>query len=196
MKKTAKFLTIAIVLAIVLSVLAGCIPARNPENYYVNDSTNLPEELKQGSYNLTSLIYHNATKGDKGGKYFLSVKDTEVIIRNELFVMGKTRCENPKYHELQFYGIFRAVGSKNDRYRPVEPEDIGNADRDESGREIKRCIAVFDSDDRDTGFRIYIMDDEVWLAYFIEDGDAPWMCDDLFTIKYDRIGSLNPDKEN
>lgn len=189
--KKIRFFMIVMALAIAINALAGCVPARNPENYYLNDSTKLPSELKQGAYDLTSLIYHNAIKGDMGGKYFLSIKDTEVVIRDELFVMGNTSYEKPKYHELQFEGIIRAIGSKNDRYRPVEPDNIGNSDRDESDREVKRCIAVFDSADVDTGFRIYMMDDEVWLAYFVEDGGAPWMCDDLFTIKYDKLANID-----
>lgn len=194
MKAGKKYFVVALTVIFMISAMISCLGARNPKNYYVDESTSLPSEILEGSYSLSSLKYHNIQRGTSGGMYFESVQDTEVRITNSLFVMGESEYENPKYHELEFYGIIRTFGEKNDKYRPISVEDIGELDMDESARSIKRCIAVFDSKDKDTGFRLYIMDDEIWLGYFMETDSVLWVCDDVFVIAKNKIDLPKLDK--
>lgn len=184
MKNTLKSIIVCVLAAVfAASVFTGCLPARHPENYYLNDSTALPAEIELGDYRLDSLKYRSFKATASYADYYNHFKDSKVQLRNSVFQMGDTMINSPKYHELEFEGVIRAAGTKNDHYRPVSADDIQGFDMDETKHEVKRCIAVFDSEDNDTGYRLYIFDDELWLGFFEKTNDVDWMCADIFILK-------------
>lgn len=187
MKNTLKAIIVCCMAAVfAATALVGCMPARHPENYYLNDSTALPEEIELGDYYLASLKYRSFRSTANYVDYFNHFKDSEVQLRNSIFQMGETIVNSPKYHELMFEGVIRAAGTKNDHYRPVSPDAIKDFDMDETKHEVKRCIAVFDSEDNDTGYRLYIFDDELWIGFFEKTNDIDWMCADVFVLKKEK----------
>lgn len=181
-----KFITMALVAIMLISVCMGCNSEKNPKNYYLNDSTALPEGITAGNYNLDSLKYRNPQDTTLYAEYFDRYKDSEVVINEELFRMGETTFHSPKYHEMQFNGYIPGIVNIKYRYRPLKSGEGGDFVLDESAHEAKRCIAVFDSADVDTGYRIFIMDGKIWLGYFFESQNS-WICRDIFIIKRRKI---------
>lgn len=180
------FLVTAIMMLLCIS---GC-DSGVPEEYLVDSSNvKLPEQINQGYYmlkDISAMKYHTADQSVDKALYFKQVADTEFRITDDEFSFGSNTIKSPYYREIKFNGIIRVFMGKEDIYRAIDPSEAGSVDADESGREVTRCFVITKSDGTDTNYRLYMMDDELWVAHFYWDGDT-LECEDIFVLTYDKI---------
>lgn len=172
-----------------LLCISGC-DNKVPEKYWT-DSINvkLPEQINQGYYilkDISAIKYHAADQSVDRALYFKQIAGTEFKITDDEFCFGSNTIKSPYYREIKFNGIIRVFMGKEDIYRAIDPSEAGSVDANESGREVTRCFVITKSDGTDTNYRLYMMDDELWIAHFYWDGDT-LACEDIFVLTYDRI---------
>lgn len=180
------FLITAIMMFLCIS---GC-DSKVPEEYWVDSSSvKLPEQINQGYYmlkDISAMKYHTADQSIDRALYFKQIADTEFRITDDEFSFGDKTIKSPYYREIEFNGIIRAFMGKEDIYRAINSSEVGSVDADESRREVTRCFVITKSDGTDTNYRLYMMDDELWIAHFYWDGDT-LVCEDIFVLTYNKI---------
>ncbi len=195
MKKHVRFFVLIMAITMLLGTL-GCGSSKVPSKYWVDDTNvGLPAQIKQGFYKLkdvSAIKYHAADQSVDKALYFQRISGSEFKLTDEEFCFGDNVIKSPYYREIQFNGIIRAFMNKEDRYRPIEASEAGNVDANESARDVKRCFVITKGDGSDTGYRLYMFDDEIWVAHFYENGDIT-TCEDIFVLTYDNFKNKNLD---
>lgn len=173
----------------ILLCISGC-DSKVPKEYWIDSSNvKLPEEINQGYYmlkDISSMKYHTADQSIDRALYFKQIADTEFKITDDEFSFGSNTIKSPYYREIKFNGVIRVFMRKDDIYKAIDHSEAGSIDADESGREVTRCFVITKSDGTDTNYRLYMMDDELWIAHFYWNDDT-LTCEDIFVLTYDRI---------
>lgn len=195
--KKAKQMVCIFIAILAFFCMNGCTN-KVPEEYFVDaSSVKLPEQIAQGYYrlkNITALKYHNANQSIDKALYFQQIADTMFKLTDAEFAFGDNTIHSPYYREIEFNGVIRAFMGKADYYRAIEPSEVINIDADESVRSVKRCFIITKSDGSDTNYRLYMMDDEVWIAHFYMDNEV-LTCEDIFVLTYDKVKTDLSDKK-
>lgn len=190
-----KLLHKILILVFVTSMLftsVGCSSYKIPDEFMVdsNDCT-LPQEFERGWYkfmskNVATIKFLTPELRRSTAEYYETVKDTVFKITDDEFVFGDNSVETPRYYEIQFDGIIRTYAGKADWYRSIQSSELSEIDADESNHEITRCFVVADKNGVDSFFRIYLIDDEIWVAHFYT-REETLVCETIFIITYDNL---------
>lgn len=165
--KTYKKLLFALLLLFI--PLTGCTVSRNITAPY---GTYQVEEVKfMPLFSSSSPDYFLAN--NKGVLYLIGEGSFCVDISSKSTEgNNKTEYEGVTYVEEELDHAIITMGG-----------DIGNVDISSFNKKV--CYKVM-NDDEDTGFRVYCLDKEVWIAHFSWYGTKrnAWWADYIFGVKY------------
>lgn len=190
--KLLKSLLIVFFAASMLFMSIGCSSEKIPDEFIINsDNSTLPSDFEKGWYkfiskNVGTIKFLTPELRRSTAEYYETVKDTVFKITDDEFVFGDNIIENPQYYEIQFDGIIRTYAAKADWYRSIQPSELTEIDADESNHAITRCFLVADKNGTDSFFRIYFIDDEIWVAHFYT-REETLVCETIFIITYDTL---------
>ncbi len=190
--KLSKKLLILFLAVSMLFISMGCSSEKIPDEFIINsDNCTLPQNFERGWYKFISksvetIKFITPELRRSTAEYYETVKGTVFKITDDEFVFGDNVIENPQYYEIQFDGIIRTYAAKADWYRSIQPSELTEIDADESNHEITRCFVVADKNGSDLFFRIYFIDDEIWVAHFYT-REETLVCETIFIITYDNL---------
>jgi hypothetical protein len=156
------------------SIAAGC-----------NTSESTKAGLKYGTYKIEK-VKHLSIFSSSGPDYFLEQNSGVLFtVKEGSFSTDTTKSKAPSVHKVNYENVKYVEEKLNDVILTMGKDagDIGKIDL--SSYNEKLCYKVM-SNSEDTGFRIYCLDNDVWIAYFSRIGEKKdtWMANYIFSVSH------------
>lgn len=107
------------------------------------------------------------------------------IVNDNNFMTDTANATSPAVHKVDYKNV-KYVKEMLDNVILAMGKDVGDIGRiDLSSYNEKVCYKVM-ANSEDTGFRIYCLDKEVWIAYFSWFGEKKdaWTANYIFSVSY------------
>jgi len=148
--------------------------------YVCNVTENTKTELKYGIYQVKNVKYLPAFSSSSL-EYFLE-KNLGVLftINEKSFSVDTANATAPSVHKADFENV---IYVKENLHNTILTMGEGISNIDLSSYNEKICYKVM-SNSEDTGFRIYCLDNEIWIAHFSWYGRKKnaWWADYIFSV--------------
>ncbi len=141
-------------------------------------------DLVLGRYSPTGVVYLSPLSSDTPDAFFKGSEDTKITISADKFGLSTDKAS------VSYYS--KNISFNNPRYVLTYPENYirafdskGLSDIDISSYKSKRCYLVLAEDGTDTGYRIFCLDENVWVGHWGWYGtnkDAFW-CEYIFNVR-------------
>ncbi|HEX3029080.1 MAG TPA: hypothetical protein VHT34_07225 [Clostridia bacterium] len=151
------------------TIAAGC-----------NTEENIKLEFKYGTYKIEK-VKHLAVYSSSTPDYFLE-KNSGVlfVIGDGYFSTDTSNAATPSVYKVDYENVKYVEESLNNSIF-TRGKDTGEIDLSSYNKKV--CYKVINNSE-DTGYRIYCLDDEVWIAYFSWFGEkkSSWDANYIFSV--------------
>lgn len=164
-----KFTGLLICMILICTNMAGCKATENTK-----------AELKYGNYQIEKVKYL-APFSSSTREYFLKKNVGVLFIVNEKgFSVDTANATSSSVHKADYENVIYIEENLHNVILTMG-EGVGNIDL--SSYNEKLCYKVM-SNSEDTGFRIYCLDNEIWIAHFSWYGGKKnaWWADYIFSV--------------
>ena len=164
-----KFTSLLICMILIYTNMAGCKVAENTK-----------VELKYGTFHIEKVKYLPAFSSATP-EYFLEKNlGVQFTVKEKNFIVDTVNATAPSVHKEDYENVTYVEENIHNTILTMG-ESIGNIDL--SSYNEKSCYKVM-SNSADTGFRIYYLDNEIWIAHFSWYGEKKkaWWADYIFSV--------------